>query len=308
MVYPFDDETGHRGVQRIMIALGIDGGGTSVRARAVDTSGEVLFEGKSGSANWASTPRHEFIEHLREALSGCPKVNLVAGCFAGILTQKDREGCGEVLRSILPDAAIEVRPDFHASLASCDDPDALCVVSGTGSLVCCFNGDQVTKSGGGGPVLGDWGSGYWAGRTALGRLLFAREESPASEGMKRALVAEFGSADINEVVATIYREGPPAPRVAKLGSRIAAEATEGDETCQGIIADAMQPLADLTIEHMRQNGFPQRKFKVYRTGGFWDASPFVIKYYEVQLRLPSYLPPLTPLEGAVRLAQRIQTT
>ena len=289
-----------------MIVLALDCGGSTCRARFVDTAGAILHEGKSGPANWSSTPRQSLLSHLREAVEGGPKPDFALACMAGLLTNRQKAEASDALAEISGAPRAMAVPDYVASLASCDDPNAVCVVSGTGSLVCSFDeSHQVVKSGGGGPLLGDWGSGYWAGRTALGRFLFPREHAAPSPEVRSALSEVFGSDEINECLAAIYQaEGPPAPKVAAFGSVIARKATEGDEYCQSILADAMQPLADLTIEHMRQQGFPQRKFKVYRTGGFWEASHFIPKFFEMLLHLPTHVPPLSPLEGAVRIAQQ----
>ena len=269
--------------------------------------GEALFEGRSGPANWAATPRDELTSHLREALAGAPSIDHAVVCMAGLLTAQDRAEVCELIKALTHASTCEAHSDAMASLASCDDPNAICVISGTGSLVCSFDeSHQMVKSGGGGPLIGDYGSGFWTGRTALARFLFPRADAFGNSKLPEWLKQEYGSGDISVCLSQIYRTSSPQAEIARVGSVVASFATDGDETAQSILADAMQPLADLTLEHMRSQGFPARKFKIYRTGGFWSASHFVVKYFEILLRLPTFEPPLTPIQGAMKLAQDTQ--
>ncbi len=288
------------------LLLAFDCGGSSSRSRIETVSGVLVHEGSSGPANWASSPRDLVREHMSQCLQGFSgHVAHATVCMAGILTEQNRLDCQALVTEIAKCDQVRAVPDYYASLAACDDDNAVCVISGTGSLVCSFeDSNQVVKSGGGGPLLGDWGSGFWAGKTALGRFLYAREHNAPPESLRTSVAKLFGSADINEVLSILYRRPSPAAELAKLGSDVAALADEGDEFAQSILVDAMQPLAELTIEHMRNHGFPQRRYKVYRAGGFWKASHFVTKFFEVQLHLPTFEPPLSPLEGAMKLTRR----
>jgi len=288
-----------------MTVLALDCGGSSIRSRIVDSDSSVVFEGASGPGNWASTPRETLQANLLQSLENSPKPDFALVCMAGLLSPQDREQASQLVRELSGARKSLAVPDYYATHASCSDPDAVCVLSGTGSMVCSARPDgTIAKSGGGGPLLGDWGSGYWVGRTALGRYLFPRDSAQPPESITATLAQVAIGASLDEMIASLYQEDRPATAIARFGSMVAQLATAGDEYAQGVIADSMQPLADLTIEHMRNEGFPQRKFKVYRTGGFWDASHYVVKYFEVLLRLPTHPPPLSPLEGAVLLAQQ----
>lgn len=284
----------------------MDCGGSSSRALIQDANGSVLMETKSGPANWAATPVADLSAHIHLALSNAPKIDFAAICMAGVLTEDDQAEVTNIVQSACQVKVCHVYPDSMASLASCDDPNAVCVISGTGSLVCSFDdSNQLVKSGGGGPLVGDYGSGYWAGRTALARFLFPRPDTFVQSKLPAWLADRYGSQDFSVCLSQIYRTASPQAEIATIGSAVAKLATDGDETAQSILADAMQPLADLTLEHMRSQGFPQRKFKVYRTGGFWTASHYVVKYFEILLRLPTFEPTLTPLDGAMKLARKL---
>ncbi|MBL8059817.1 MAG: hypothetical protein JNK63_03765 [Chthonomonas sp.] len=282
--------------------LALDCGGTKCRARLEADDGAVLAEPVGGPANWAATPRNELITNLTQVLSGIDEVGTGVICMAGILTAQDKLDAEALLASIVP-GRWHAFPDTLSSLAACNDPNAVCVISGTGSGVCSFDSaNQMVKSGGGGPMISDCGSGFFAGRTALARFLVAGAELPH---LFDKLDATYGPGGVSTWLAEIYRRPSPQAEIAQVGSWVAALATDGNEPCQSILGEAMQPLADLTLEHMRNQGFPERQFKVFLSGGFWEASHYVPKIFGIYLRMPTYCPPLTPIEGAMKIARSI---
>ncbi len=281
--------------------LALDCGGTRCRALAQSADGTIVAEREGGPANWAATPRHELQGNLKELLEGL-HADVGVVCMAGILTPEDKQELATLLNTFTP-ATWHAFPDTESSLAACDDPNAICVISGTGSGVCSYNdAHQMVKSGGGGPLIGDVGSGFHTGRTALSRFLVSGAELPR---LQEKLDAEYGNGGIQTWLATIYATPSPQTEIAKVGSIAAALATDGDETCQSILAEAMQALADLTLQHMHAQGFPERQFKIYLSGGFWEASPFIPKLFTMLLRTPTYRPRLSPLQGAMKLAQSL---
>lgn len=280
--------------------LALDCGGTSSRARLEAEDGTLLDERAAGPANWAATPRTELCTNLSELLSGITEVKLGVICMAGVLTDKDKQEVSELLGSLIP-CKWHSLPDTLASLAACDDPDAVCVLSGTGSAVCSYDAtNQMVKSGGGGPLIADYGSGFYAGRTALARFLVSGAELP---NLADKLDAAYGTGGVSTWLSNIYRQTSPQAEIARVGSMVANLATDGDESCQSILGEAMQPLADLTIAHMRNQGFPERQFKVFLSGGFWDASHYVAKLFGIYLQMPTYRPQLTPIQGAMKIAR-----
>src|SRR5438105_3244428 len=129
----------------VMIWLGLDGGGSSLRALAVDERGETVFSGQSGPANLLSTPSESLALHFEKALQGVPMPEAICGCFAGLLTNTDREQAIELLAHYFPKALLRVEPDYAAALAAEQDAD-LCVVAGTGSIVCSNYRGKLVKS------------------------------------------------------------------------------------------------------------------------------------------------------------------
>jgi glucosamine kinase len=286
------------------LSLGMDCGGSSTKVLVLDETGQRVFEGSSGPANWLSTPRESLKAHWEEAMVGCPTVDSAVVAMAGVMGDSDRREAAALFREKFGDCRIRVEPDYVAALAACDHPDAICVISGTGSLVSSWHSNQVVKSGGGGPSIGDWGSGAYTGKCALARLILPGAVFEPKSRLGDAIRATFQCEDLGGAFKMLYSSPSQGRILGELGSKIAQAATDGDEVCDSILSESMAPLADLTIKHMFENGFPERKYKIFRAGGFWDASSLVIKYFEIQARIQTHPILLSPVEGAARLAQQ----
>lgn len=300
-----------------MLFLGLDCGGSSSRALARDERGESRYEGQSGPANWASTPREELRRHLREATRGFPRPDAVCGCFAGLLTDQDRRACEQELESLFPGARVEARPDTHAALAACPDFVDACVIAGTGSAVFSWAGapfgDRVVRSGGGGYLLGDHGSGFRYG-LAVVKEFFTTQGDRADERLRRRVAKVFGSTEPDAMAATLYRQPSPAAFLAQFATDLALEARRGEAYALATIEEETQRLAATVGQHLSRHARSDAAtpYRVFVTGGLWKSDPIYLhRFTETTTALLAPRILLienleTPaVEGAARLAQRL---
>ncbi len=293
------------------VYVGLDCGGTSTRALAIDDSESPLFEGRSGPANWASTDRDCLIDHLKEALAGAPKVDAICGCFAGILTPQDASDAAAILKSVSGAEVAVARPDFHAALSAADPDTTCCVIAGTGSLVFSNASGEIVKSGGGGPLLGDVGSAFSIARAALGIALFGSAVvGGVSDDFLVACEKLFGSRDPSLIPARVYAEGSPAALVAKLVPTIAADYEKGEDYAANVITEQMRQLAFIVHGHLWRFHSEQRPWKICLTGGLWDIAPIFEKKFVACMRMMAGGKEATierlasaPVIGAARLAK-----
>ncbi|MCE9557710.1 MAG: hypothetical protein K8R88_02045 [Armatimonadetes bacterium] len=305
-----------------MIILGLDCGGTSCKALACDESQAVLFEGQGGPGNWASTDRRHIKENLRQAIEGCPKPDIVFACLAGIMTDRDREECSDLLRAVLLlmfpgwSGQIKVEPDFVAVLGASPPDTQICAIAGTGSLVFGIQGDQIVKVGGGGPLIGDKGSAFWMGQQFLFSLI---EEGDVSKQQKileaHACTFQYLQDQLLEdtvpgIISGIYRQDRPATFIASLANMLATDATviariEFLHAAQ-LIASQINSLAGtLAITD---------SLKVSVSGGMWDIWPEMIMVLGKNLDSSELYsgepvkisrPEVSPQMGAVRLGLKL---
>jgi N-acetylglucosamine kinase-like BadF-type ATPase len=246
--------------------------------------------------------------NLRKALAGCPPPTHVCGCFAGLLTAKERKDAIGLLQSHFPGAAIRAEPDYAAAFMACPKGTDICVIAGTGSLVCSRSGQTFLKSGGRGYVMGDYGAAYRYGRETL---RYHLEEETLTE-IEGDLVEVFGSCVETEVLANLYRSGPIAGKLARLAPVFAREASAGEPSALDFLQSETNRLAQQVVTHAERHLVEKTDLTVCLAGGLWKISPMFEGELSSRLKdISGGRNILTtkikeaPVEGAVLLAQEL---
>ena len=166
--------------------IGLDAGGTRTRAvLAAAEDGRPLGEGAAGPGNALTVPVPRLTDHLAEAIGQAvpeamrARVVAVSGGFAGA-TAASTEDPGHVNaraaltaalnRLGIPADRLRVCSDIEAAFASAPGTpaDGLALVAGTGGVALRITDRRTTTSvDGDGWLLGDDGSGFWIGRSAV---------------------------------------------------------------------------------------------------------------------------------------------
>ncbi|MBI5705723.1 MAG: hypothetical protein HZC36_01915 [Armatimonadetes bacterium] len=278
------------------LILGIDGGGTSCRAWAAEVAPgatssppssftnqneeaaaalHVVFRGQSGAANVATTPRQLLKDHIRRATEGCPTPDAVCGCFAGLLTEDDRQRAIACLSDAFPGARYSAYPDYAAAHSASYADVAL--VAGTGSVVCSRIGGRFVKTGGRGYLLGDVGSAFRFGREAfLHGLLAGREPLERSAFGSDAPSLQTIAAMEAQAIAAIYRAPSPVAELAKHLESFSRDVKAGEPYAQAFLASESKALALQLADHLarfhpalgREEGRP---VSVALAGGVWKS-------------------------------------
>jgi len=290
------------------VFVGIDCGGSSCRVLAVDADGGVLFQGQAGAANLVTTPEPRLRKNLASASEGCPSATAVCGCFAGLVNEELRRKGEGLLRELYPGAAVRAEADYAAAYYASEAGTDVCVIAGTGSLVCSRVGDRIVKSGGRGYILGDFGSGYHFGRDAL--LHYLDHPADASKRVRQAVEEAFRTTDEGQIVAAVYRSQTPAGLLAKLAKPLGLDAQAGERYALESIERNFSLLVPIVVKHVHEHLPDGHKLAVSLSGGVWrsnivfrdhfaslltEALPRRIVFVE-RLRRP-------PLFGAVELAK-----
>lgn len=290
------------------IFLGLDCGGSSSRAVALDAEGTLLHQGQSGSSNLASTPMFRLRQNLIHATRGCPDPTFVCGCFAGLLTPEDRERAISLLRELFPGAQINAEPDYSAAFFASEEGTDICAIAGTGSLVCSWDGKKIVKSGGRGYLLGDEGSAFQYGRDAL--LSYLANPMASSAPLKKCIVDLFEAEDEPTIVSRLYRSPSPQAALAKLAKPLAADARAGKDYATTSVEKNAASLAHVIVRHAQAHLSWKKEIRVSLSGGLWKTSALYIEGIEKQLakaditfKLERIKTP--PVFGAVRLAQEM---
>ena len=292
------------------VFVGLDCGGSSSRVLAVDDAGNVVFQGQSGAANLVSTPEARLKRNLLNATRGCEPADFVCGCFAGLLGDETRHQAEDLLRQMFPGSQVRAEPDYTAAYYSSPPETDVCVIAGTGSLVCSRTEHGVVKTGGRGFILGDYGSGFHYGRDALVHFLdYPRE---ASQPLKQIVHEVFGTEDEATIVSAVYRGGTTAQVLARLAKVLGSDAAAGEGSALASLERTGSALADVVTEHVHRYIPPSDTLSVSLAGGIWKAASIFKKRFEEILagRLPDRTVTVhrlskPPLYGALELAKEL---
>jgi glucosamine kinase len=212
------------------LLLGIDGGGTTCRARLATFAGEVIGEATTGPANLRLGIRQSFAAVTGATLlclkrAGLTRFHLprIVACLAlAGASEPAQLAAAEATRHSFGKAVITT--DAHAAcIGAHGERDGGIVVVGTGSVGWAIVKNQSYRVGGWGLPLSDEGSGAWLGGEALRRVLWARDGRIAWTPLLRALFVDFNN-DPHAIVrwgqlATPRDLGAFAPHIFEFASR-----------------------------------------------------------------------------------------
>ncbi|MBV9842764.1 MAG: ATPase [Sphingomonadaceae bacterium] len=276
--------------------LGIDGGGTSCRARLTDGRGRLLGEGRAGSANVFSDPDASWraIElagsiAYREAGIDPGERRHTAACLglAGLDPLDPRAPADwplEMFHSCVveTDALVALRGAFAGE-------DGAVLVIGTGSVGFAIVGGRRFAVGGYGALVSDEGSGNWLGREAVRQMLWCVDGRQAWSPFTHTLREKLGS---SQNTIGWARSATPAD-FARLAPDVLAAASAGDETATAIVRHGAM-LLDGMIARLARSGAK----RICLLGGLSISMASWLEFGDIAVTQPRG----DALDGAIRLA------
>ncbi|MCX5208454.1 hypothetical protein OG689_03940 [Kitasatospora sp. NBC_00240] len=222
------------------IGLGLDVGGTTTRAVALDEHGQVLGRGTAPGGNPAShgvaTALARLADAVRQALDGADP-GRVTHCLIGLSGYRAL-GDPAAVDAFAADArrAFALQPGTPLQLTSdaviafaagTSDPDGTVLIAGTGSIACRVEHGVVTRTSGGlGWLLGDEGGGQWLGREAVRRALAGLRDNASTGPLVGAVLARTGCHDHGSLLRWSYRGTPQ--HLSTLAPLLGPAAEQGD--------------------------------------------------------------------------------
>ncbi len=255
------------------VFVGLDCGGSSTRLLAVSRDGRVVATGQAGGANLLATPEKKLLRNLTAAAQDCPPARFVCAGFAGLVSEEDRRRALGYLSMAFPGATLRAEPDYYAAFAASEPGTDVCVIAGTGSLVCSRIGGAIVKSGGRGYLLGDEGSAFQYGRDAL--LAFLDDPSQVGPETRDLLEKGFRTLEPSDLVSQVYRASSPQAPIARLAKGFAADLRDGKPYALASLRRHSHLLAGVITRHLERNALLNlgRPIQVSLAGGMWQSAP-----------------------------------
>jgi N-acetylglucosamine kinase-like BadF-type ATPase len=286
------------------VVVGIDAGGSSTRVRAL-LRGATIYEGTGGPGNPLMADQETIRASYHAALAGCPDAARIAAGVSGARSGGGRAQITELLASRFPGAKIRVEPDYVTAFLAASPATDVCVVAGTGSVVCSRSADgSYPVSGGHGWILGDHGGAARLGRAALEHFVADHSEVPGT--FAAAIRQAFGDNDPRFVVRALHAAPNPAPLLARFAPLLTAAAENKVRWACAVLDAEMLALAGTVARHIDQH-LPRRPtVHIALAGGVWESlaarSGLNTALERAGIRGPVVARSLAdPIDGAVRL-------
>lgn len=240
--------------------LALDAGGTSTRAVALDTTGQVLGYGRGPAGNPTAAgigPAADAIAGAAAAaLSGTGSADVAVLAMAGEQTDAFRTQVTERLAAYGVERVVLDHDLLALFCSGTPAPDGYALIAGTGTVAArVVDGELAQVVGGRGWLLGDAGGGFWIGRRVARAVVAALDGQTGPTALTPLVLAALGidtrssdpasaagrTAAVRQVVSAVYARRPVA--LAELAPL--AFAVPDDPVARAVLVAASQALADL---------------------------------------------------------------
>lgn len=294
--------------------IGIDGGGSRTRAVLVDSSGNLLAGALGGPANIQFLDKetlkitiNSLLSELYASSRSSPRTvkALVAG-FAGAGRPSDRKIVGSIFDELDLKDRYKIVTDMEIALygAFRDEPGII-LIAGTGSAA--FGRDAagiLQRCGGWGYLVGDEGSGYYIGRTAVRYALQSYDTILPATVLVDIICKTFDLEAIDQIIPKIYSCAVSRIDIANLAPAVLDAAAQGDAVAMMIIEDAGKSLGKLVETLLHRLNLEAKPVNMCLTGSIFNKReillPHIMKNLREDVRLVD--PQFPPVAGAVLLA------
>jgi len=305
-------------MNRPLLVLGVDGGGTKSIGLISDQSGRILSRQEAGASNPNVVGVDASAETLFNLISSCCEE---AGCsaeelrnavlgLAGAGGTASRDRVLEALehRFVAADMTpppLVIENDARIALEGAFDGGAgVVAIAGTGSVVIGKSGTgDVHLVGGWGRLLGDEGSGYAIGRDGVRAVIMILDRRGEPTRLTELFALQYRWKTREDIIEGVYHGSFD---LATLARCVMEAAANHDLVSQKILQNAAAQLVDQIRAVVMRMGI-LRKVGLVMSGGLLERSTVFSNV--LQLKIMRVLPqveirqPLNgPAQGALRLA------
>jgi len=299
----------------MVLAAGVDGGGTQTRCLVIDEYGVVGLGVSGASKPDAADPEtgrthlHQAIRSASQHCGGPEALDTLFIGMGGVVSDMDRQVVSHMLDglSLKPGIPIGIDHDIRIALAggTAGQP-GIALIVGTGSS--CYGRNAAGESwrcGGWGYILDDLGSGFYLGQQAIMAVVRAYDGRGPQTALTELILDALDLHDINEVMHRIYHPRLDHTGIAALAPHVVAHA-ESDPVAHAIIEQGCAALAVMVKTTSHRLQLPGDTL-VIPVGSLATASQVFHQMLDQAIRreLPQaqIIPPIAPpVAGAAFLA------
>lgn len=271
--------------------IGIDGGGSKTEVLLSDGNGKVLKHGITGPSNPLVVGKDKAIKNINAlllyAVNKVSCIDFITICVPGFRYMRDE--LVDVLSNIANDYHIGSDQDnvFYASIL---EEYGLVVLSGTGSFAIGINSDGKTYSAGGwGYLIGDEGSGYYVGISALKAVIDYYEGRGPYTLLVEEIKKYFCIKSIEELRRVLYKdlggdnELTRVKKIASLSSVVLECINRGDKIAASIVENTSNELFSLAQIVIKKLEMYDTEYMISIAGGLINFGEYIYKPFREQI-------------------------
>jgi glucosamine kinase len=227
--------------------LGVDGGGTTTRARLTDAAGTVLGEGRAGTSNLnmgIASAAESILAAMREALAVAglddSRIGDIAAGF-GLAGANVQSLANALNAHPFPFARVALASDaVTACLGAHGGEDGAVLILGTGSQGLLLTNGEVRTVGGWGFELSDEGSGAVLGRAAIRASILAYDGIVRPSELTAAILARF---ETDPSIAAVWGKTATPGDYGAFAPVVFAHFDKGDPIAASLLAESSAAVA-----------------------------------------------------------------
>jgi N-acetylglucosamine kinase-like BadF-type ATPase len=297
---------------------GVDGGGSKTVAFVADSSGRVLGRGMASASNYQSIGFEAAAAAIYQALTlalaqaaqTLSEVQVVCLGLAGVARPEDQRRFAVWLEEAAPATKRVIVNDAEAVLAAGTPAGhGIALICGTGAIAIGRTAqDKQARADGWGPLLGDAGSGYDIGRSALRAVAGAADGRAPATLLTTLLLEHWSLAAPQEMIKRVYQQEVSTREVAALSRLVTTAAGQGDEAASAIVRHAGEELAQ-SVQAVAQTLHWRDPIPCALAGGVIVHSAelrqvFLSEAHRLGLRLQPVQLVEEPVYGALKIARQ----
>lgn len=233
--------------------IGIDGGGTKSHMKIADLNGNIIAEAVKGPSNINSAAEEDVKKVFKDLI--CEGIKVIGlqlnECSAICIgtAGADRAEDKVIIESMIRDAVgykgkIIVVNDAEVALTGgIGKREGIIVISGTGSI--CYGRTEEGKScrsGGWGHIIGDEGSGYDIGISAIKAAIKSYDGRGEKTILENSILEYLDLKCHEDLINYIYRSGAGKKEIASITRVVNAAGEKGDAVSKRILESAANEL------------------------------------------------------------------
>ena len=314
----FNDLRSAVGSQRSVLVIGIDGGGTHTRAILANARGETLGTGEAGTANPNAhgypAAQNEILAAIQRAFDDArieKQIVTAAGLGIGGVDRPEERVRFQTWAKLNVAQRAAIMNDSEIVLAA-GSPDnwGVALIAGTGSMAFGKSrAGKTARAGGWGYLIGDEGSGFDLGRSALRAATQAADGRGEPTQLLAAILDHWKLEHPQQLIPHVYHSGLKPADFAQLASVVVRAAKQGDAIALDLLEQSATSLATTIVAVARALDF-REVIPLAMTGGLLiETESIRARLVEIAQQHGYHFSPmelvLHPVLGAVKSALRL---